>query len=92
MVASILENLGKNYEPIVTSVFKSAASDVCARFFAKDMHSGMRSKIESEILENMKIILKKQADGIDLISVLMKSIRFPRGFNKILLIFNRSPQ
>ena len=56
MVASILENLGKNYEPIVTSVFKSAASDVCARFFAKDMHSGMRSKIENEILENMKII------------------------------------
>ena len=79
MVASILENLGKNYEPIVTSVFKSAASDVCARFFAKDMHSGMRSKIESEILENMKIILKKQADGIDLISVLMKSIRLPEG-------------
>ena len=51
MVASILENLGKNYEPIVTSVFRSAASDVCARFFAKDMHSGMRSKIESEILQ-----------------------------------------
>ena len=79
MVASILENLGKNYEPIVTSVFKSAASDVCARFFAKDMHSGMRSKIENEILENMKIILEKQADGIDLISVLMKSIRLPEG-------------
>ena len=79
MVASILENLGKNYEPIVTSVFKSAASDVCARFFAKDMHSGMRSKIENEILENMKIIMKKQADGIDLISVLMKSIRLPEG-------------
>ena len=79
MVASILENLGKNYEPIVTSVFKSAASDVCARFFAKDMHSGMRSKIENEILENMKIIMEKQADGIDLISVLMKSIRLPEG-------------
>ena len=37
-VASILENLGKNYESIVTSVFRSAASDVCAQFFAKDMH------------------------------------------------------
>ena len=44
-VASILENLGKSYESIVTSVFRSAASDVCAQFFAKDMHSGMRSKI-----------------------------------------------
>ena len=79
MVASILENLGKNYEPIVTSVFKSAASDVCARFFAKDMHSGMRSKIENEILDKMKTNLEKQADGIKLIAVLMKSIQLPRG-------------
>ena len=77
MVASILENFGNYYEPIVTSVFRSAASDVCARFFAKDMHSGMRSKIESEILLKMKIILEKQADGIDLIAVLMKSIKLP---------------
>ena len=79
MVASILENLGKNYESIVTSVFRSAASDVCAQFFAKDMHSGMRSKIESEILAKMKINLEKQANGIDLIAVLMKSIQLPRG-------------
>ena len=79
MVASILENLGKSYESIVTSVFRSAASDVCAQFFAKDMHSGMRSKIESEILAKMKINLEKQANGIDLIAVLMKSIQLPRG-------------
>ena len=79
MVASILENLGKNYESIVTSVFRSAASDVCAQFFAKDMHSGMRSKIENEILNKMKINLEKQADGIKLIAVLMKSIQLPRG-------------
>ena len=32
-----------------------------------------------EILDNMKIILEKQADGIDVISVLMKSIRLPEG-------------
>ena len=79
MVASILENLGKNYESIVTSVFRSAASDVCAQFFAKDMHSGMRSKIENEILDKMKTNLEKQADGIKLIAVLMKSIQLPRG-------------
>ena len=79
MVASILENLGKNYESIVTSVFRSAASDVCAQFFAKDMHSGMRSKIENEILNKMKINLEKQADGIKLIAVLMKSIQLPIG-------------
>ena len=78
-VSSVLENLGKNYESIVTSVFRSAASDVCAQFFAKDMHSGVRSKIEGEILSKMKINLEKQANGVDLIAVLMKQIRLPRG-------------
>ena len=78
-VGSVLENLGKNYESIVTSVFRSAASDVCAQFFAKDMHSGVRSKIEGEILSKMKLNLEKQANGVDLIAVLMKQIRLPRG-------------
>lgn len=78
-VASVLENLGKNYESIVTSVFRSAASDVCAQFFAKDMHSGVRSKIEGEILNKMKTNLEKQANGVDLIAVLMKQIQLPRG-------------
>ena len=78
-VASVLENLGKNYESIVTSVFRSAASDVCAQFFAKDMHSGVRSKIEGEILDKMKTNLEKQANGVDLIAVLMKQIQLPRG-------------
>ena len=78
-VASVLENLGKNYESIVTSVFRSAASDVCAQFFAKDMHSGVRSKIEGEILYKMKTNLEKQANGVDLIAVLMKQIQLPRG-------------
>lgn len=78
-VASVLQNLGRNYESVITSVFRSAASDVCAQFFAKDMHSGMRAQIESEILKKMKINLEKQADGIELIAVLMKSIQLPRG-------------
>ena len=78
-VASVLENLGQNYESIVTSVFRSAASDVCAQFFAKDMHSGVRSKIEGEILSKMKVNLEKQANGVDLIAVLMKQIQLPRG-------------
>ena len=78
-VASVLKNLGPDYESVITSVFRSAASDVCAQFFAKDMHSGMRANIEKEILEKMKQNLEKQADGIELISVLMKRIRLPRG-------------
>lgn len=78
-VASVLKNLGPNYENVITSVFRSAASDVCAQFFAKDMHSGMRANIEKEILDKMKINLEKQAEGIELIAVLMKRIQLPRG-------------
>ncbi len=78
-VISVINNLGRDYESIVTSVFRSAASDVCAQFFAKDMHSGLRAKIEQEILEKMKLNLEKQADGIELIAVLMKRIQLPVG-------------
>lgn len=78
-VASVLQNLGQDYESVITSVFRSAASDVCAQFFAKDMHSGMRAVIETEILKKMKVNLEKQADGIELIAVLMKRIRLPSG-------------
>lgn len=75
----ILENLGQDYESIITSVFRSASSDVCAQFYAKDMHSGMRANIEEEIKGKMLVNLEKQADGIELIAVLMKSIQLPSG-------------
>lgn len=78
-IPTILENLGQDYESIITSVFRSASSDVCAKFYAKDMHSGMRANIEEEIKDKMLINLEKQADGIELIAVLMKSIQLPRG-------------
>jgi len=78
-IPSVLENLGQGYESIITSVFRSASSDVCAKFFAKDMHSGMRAKIEKEIKVKMEENLTKQADGIELIAVLMKSIQLPNG-------------
>lgn len=78
-IPSVLENLGQGYESVITSVFRSASSDVCAKFFAKDMHSGMRADIEREIQIKMEENLKKQADGIELIGVLMKRIRLPSG-------------
>lgn len=78
-VASIIENLGRDYESVITSVFRSSASDVCAKFYAKDMHSGMRADIENEIQKQMKVTLQKQADGIDLIAVLLKQIQLPAG-------------
>lgn len=78
-IPSVLENLGKDYESVITSVFRSASSDVCAKFYAKDMHSGMRSDIEEAIKEKMNVNLEKQAEGISLIAVLMKSIQLPNG-------------
>ncbi|TXD83153.1 prohibitin family protein [Subsaximicrobium wynnwilliamsii] len=80
-IPSVLRNLGQDYEDIITSVFRSASSDVCAKFFAKDMHSGMRADIEREIKLKMDENLEKQADGIELISVLMKRIRLPLGLS-----------
>jgi regulator of protease activity HflC (stomatin/prohibitin superfamily) len=78
-IPTILENLGQDYESVITSVFRSASSDVCAQFYAKDMHSGMRAKIEEQIKTKMLVNLEKQADGIELIAVLMKSIQLPKG-------------
>jgi len=80
-IPSVLRNLGQDYEDIITSVFRSASSDVCAKFFAKDMHSGMRADIEQEIKLKMDNNLLRQADGIELISVLMKRIRLPMGLS-----------
>lgn len=70
----------RNYEPIVTAVFRSAASDVCAQFFAKDMHSGKRANIELAILKKMSENLK--GSGMVVENVLMKSISLPSGLAK----------
>ena len=76
-VPIIIKELGLDYEPIIASVFRSAASDVCAKYFAKDMHSGMRANIEAEIQGRMDEVLGRQ--GIVIESVLMKSIQLPLG-------------
>ena len=46
-VLSIIQNLGseRDYELIVKNTFRSAAADVTAMYFAKDMHSGKRDEI-----------------------------------------------
>jgi len=76
-IAKILRTYGANYEPIVASVFRSASSDVCAKYYAKDMHSGMRASIEKSIKEKMHELLS--GSGIVIESVLMKSIKLPPG-------------
>lgn len=77
-VIETIKEVGKNYEQIlVISTFRSAAADVSAHFFAKDMHSGMRSKIELEIKNKMNELLKER--GLIVETVLMKSISLPKG-------------
>ncbi|MFK7834178.1 MAG: prohibitin family protein [Winogradskyella sp.] len=78
-VPTILENIGPNYQGVITSVFRSASADVCSKFFAKDMHSGKRDEIEQAIQEKMVENLAKQ--GIIIEAVLMKSIKLPFGLS-----------
>lgn len=79
-VPDIIKNLGLSYEGIISNVFRSASAVVCSRFFAKDMHSGMRATIEEDIKTQMDNILGTQ--GIKIESVLMKSIQLPEGLSK----------
>jgi prohibitin 1 len=75
---SIIENIGVNFENVViSSVFRSAAADVCSRFFAKDMHSVQRATIEREITDQMIKILSPR--GFEIEAVLMKNIQLPPG-------------
>jgi len=75
---SIIENIGVGNEAnVISSVFRSSASDVCSRFFAKDMHSAQRANIEREITEQMaKILLPR---GFEMEAVLLKNIALPAG-------------
>ena len=74
----IINNAGKKYEDVlILSTFRSAAADVCARFYAKDMHSGKRSEIERDIKVQMSNLLKDR--GFEIEAVLLKSITLPQG-------------
>jgi prohibitin 1 len=76
-VPNLIKTIGLNYESIISNVFRSASADVCSKYFAKDMHSGMRAEIEDAIrLKMAENLLDK---GIIIESVLMKSIQLPAG-------------
>lgn len=72
----ILRNIGPRYEEnVILPIFRSAVADVSSRFFAKDMHTGERTVIESAIKEQM---MKTIGDnGIVIEAVLLKSIKLP---------------
>jgi regulator of protease activity HflC (stomatin/prohibitin superfamily) len=83
MAPAILQNIGMDYKrTVILSVFRSAASDVTARFMAKEMHTSQRAVIEAEIKEMMR----KQLDhrGFEIEAVLLKSISLPEGLSSAI--------
>jgi len=82
-VPTILQTTGRDYENIlILPVFRSAAADVCARYFAKDMHSAERAVIEAAIQTRMNEVLQKR--GFEIENVLMKNIMLPGGLAKAI--------
>ena len=74
----IINDVGADFERVlILSTFRSASADVCAKFFAKDMHSGKRSKIEKNIKKQMALLLENRGFVIE--SILLKSIKLPPG-------------
>jgi len=74
----ILTNVGRRYEQeLILPIFRSAASDVCARFYAKDMHSAERAVIEKAIQKRLDEDLNSR--GFTIENVLLKRIVLPQG-------------
>ncbi|MEM9053452.1 MAG: prohibitin family protein [Bacteroidota bacterium] len=74
----VIGNIGMDYEDVVIiPVFRAAAADVSAKYMAKDMHTGNRLEIETEIKDQMMKILGDRGFVIE--AVLMKSIQLPSG-------------
>lgn len=72
----ILRKIGSAYENnIILPVFRSSVADVSSRFYAKDMHTGERSTIETAIKDQMMTYLEDK--GIQVEAVLLKSIKLP---------------
>ncbi|AYA39014.1 prohibitin family protein [Hymenobacter oligotrophus] len=82
-VPNMLENVGLQYaDVLLLPVFRSAAADVCARYYAKDMHSAERATIERAIREQMSATLEKRGFVIE--NVLLKNITLPGGLAKAI--------
>jgi regulator of protease activity HflC (stomatin/prohibitin superfamily) len=80
-VPKIIQETGLNYEEnLILPVFRSAASDVCSRYFAKDMHSAKRNEIENEIEKRLAEVCEQKGFVIE--AVLLKSITLPAGLTK----------
>jgi prohibitin 1 len=81
--ADVIGKIGEDYEEsLIAAVFRSAAADVSARFFAKDMYSAERSTIEREIAKKMDANLSERGFSVE--AVLMKSIALPAGLARAI--------
>jgi regulator of protease activity HflC (stomatin/prohibitin superfamily) len=81
--SQVLGTIGENYEEeLVVAVFRSAAADVSARFFARDLYSAERGHIEKEIKKLMTEVLTGRGFVIE--AVLMKAIALPPGLAKAI--------
>ena len=78
-VPTIIRNIGLSYATIISNVFRSASADVCSQYYAKDLHSGLRSEIEKAI--KLKMMETLNIQGIQIDAVLMKSIQLPTGLS-----------
>lgn len=75
-IIPILQEVGRDYERIlILSTFRSSSADVCAKFYAKDMHSGKRGEIEQAI----KKLMMERLDGRGIVieGIMLKSIALP---------------
>jgi prohibitin 1 len=80
-VPKVIKETGLNYEEnLILPVFRSAASDVCSRYYAKDMHSAKRNEIEQEIRKRLAEVCEEK--GFIIESVLLKSISLPQGLTR----------
>jgi regulator of protease activity HflC (stomatin/prohibitin superfamily) len=80
-VPKVIKETGLNYEEnLILPVFRSAASDVCSRYYAKDMHSAKRLEIEQEIRKRLAEVCEEKGFVIE--AVLLKSISLPQGLTR----------
>jgi regulator of protease activity HflC (stomatin/prohibitin superfamily) len=80
-VPKVIKETGLNYEEnLILPVFRSAASDVCSRYYAKDMHSAKRNEIEQEIRKRLAEVCEEK--GFIIEAVLLKSISLPQGLTR----------
>jgi regulator of protease activity HflC (stomatin/prohibitin superfamily) len=80
-VPKLIKETGLNYEEnLILPVFRSAASDVCSRYYAKDMHSAKRLEIEQEIKKRLAEVCDEKGFVIE--AVLLKSISLPQGLTR----------